>query len=199
MEPRSGERRRRRSRPAPRAGSRPGSAPGCCRWAPGTWGSLAALPLAWLLVWRRAARLLLAGRGLVFALGLWAADRYMEAVGVHDPGAIVIDEVAGQWLTLAVAPLDPLAYLLGFVLFRIARRAQALAGELARPAGRRRLRRDDRRRRRRGSMLGRARGSSSPCAAMTFPHASLDLARRLLAACEARGFASPPPNPAPAA
>ena len=44
----------------------------------------------------------------------------MKAVGVHDPGAIVIDEVAGQWLTLAVAPLDPLAYLLGFVLFRIA-------------------------------------------------------------------------------
>ena len=39
---------------------------------------------------------------------------------MHDPGAIVIDEVAGQWLTLAVAPLDPLAYLLGFVLFRIA-------------------------------------------------------------------------------
>jgi phosphatidylglycerophosphatase A len=39
---------------------------------------------------------------------------------VHDPGAVVIDEVAGQWLTLTVAPLEPLAYLLGFVLFRIA-------------------------------------------------------------------------------
>ena len=55
----------------------------------------------------------------VFWLGLWAADRYMRAVGVHDPGAIVVDEVAGQWLTLAVAPLDPLAYLAGFLLFRV--------------------------------------------------------------------------------
>jgi phosphatidylglycerophosphatase A len=88
--------------------------------APGTWGSLAALPLAWLLMAAGGALLLLAAAVLVFALGLWASDRYMKAVGVHDPGAIVIDEVAGQWLTLAVAPLDPLAYLLGFVLFRIA-------------------------------------------------------------------------------
>jgi phosphatidylglycerophosphatase A len=39
---------------------------------------------------------------------------------LHDPGAVVIDEVAGQWLTLAIAPLDPLAFLLGFVLFRVA-------------------------------------------------------------------------------
>jgi phosphatidylglycerophosphatase A len=44
----------------------------------------------------------------------------MQAVGVHDPGAVVIDEVAAQWLTLCVAPLNPLAYLLGFLLFRIA-------------------------------------------------------------------------------
>jgi phosphatidylglycerophosphatase A len=93
---------------------------GLLPWAPGTWGSLAALPLAWLLMAAGGALLLLAAAVLVFALGLWASDRYMKAVGVHDPGAIVIDEVAGQWLTLAVAPLDPLAYLLGFVLFRIA-------------------------------------------------------------------------------
>jgi phosphatidylglycerophosphatase A len=93
---------------------------GLLPWAPGTWGSLAALPLAWLLMTAGGALLLLVAAVLVFALGLWASDRYMRAVGVHDPGAIVIDEVAGQWLTLAVAPLDPLAYLLGFVLFRIA-------------------------------------------------------------------------------
>ena len=87
--------------------------------APGTWGSLAALPFAWGLVWAGGPWLLLAAAALVFALGLWAADRYMQAVGVHDPGAVVIDEIAGQWLTLCVAPLSPLAYLLGFVCFRI--------------------------------------------------------------------------------
>ena len=37
----------------------------------------------------------------------------------EDPGAIVIDEVAGQWLVLVAAPLDPLAYALAFLLFRI--------------------------------------------------------------------------------
>jgi phosphatidylglycerophosphatase A len=89
-------------------------------WAPGTWGSLFALPLAWLLLALGGPWLLLIAAALVFALGLWAADRYMKAVGLHDPGAVVIDEVAGQWLTLAIAPLDPLAFLLGFVLFRVA-------------------------------------------------------------------------------
>ena len=75
---------------------------------------------------------------MVFGLGLWAADRYMQAVGVHDPSAVVIDEIAGQWLTLCVAPLDPLAYLLGFVLFRIStcsspgRSAGSIAGSAAR-------------------------------------------------------------------
>jgi phosphatidylglycerophosphatase A len=88
-------------------------------WAPGTWGSLAALPLAWLLLALGGPWLLLIAAALVFAIGLWASDRYMKAVGLHDPGAIVIDEVAGQWLTLAIAPLDPLAFLLGFVLFRV--------------------------------------------------------------------------------
>jgi phosphatidylglycerophosphatase A len=89
-------------------------------WAPGTWGSLFALPLAWLLLALGGPWLLLIAAALVFVLGLWASDRYMKAVGLHDPGAIVIDEVAGQWLTLAIAPLDPLAFLLGFVLFRVA-------------------------------------------------------------------------------
>jgi phosphatidylglycerophosphatase A len=89
-------------------------------WAPGTWGSLFALPFAWLLLALGGPWLLLLATALVFALGLWASDRYMKAVGLHDPGAIVIDEVAGQWLTLAIAPLDPLAFLLGFVLFRVA-------------------------------------------------------------------------------
>jgi phosphatidylglycerophosphatase A len=92
---------------------------GLLPWAPGTWGSLLALPFAWALMAAGGVALLLAAAALVFALGLWAADRYMRAVGLHDPGAIVIDEVAGQWLTLAVAPLDPLAYLAGFLLFRI--------------------------------------------------------------------------------
>ena len=87
--------------------------------APGSWASLAALPCAALLVWLGGALLLLAAGAALFVIGMWAADAYMNAVQVHDPPAIVIDEVVGQWVTLALLPLDPLVYALGFVLFRV--------------------------------------------------------------------------------
>ena len=92
---------------------------GCLPVAPGSWASLAALPGAALLVWLGGPLLVLAATTALFVLGIWAADSYMEAVKVHDPPAIVIDEVVGQWLTLALLPLDPLIYALGFLLFRI--------------------------------------------------------------------------------
>jgi phosphatidylglycerophosphatase A len=92
---------------------------GLLPFAPGTWASLVALPFAWALIRLGGPWLLLAATAVVFGLGLWAADRYMAATGEHDPSAVVIDEIAGQWLTLCLAPLHPLAYLLGFVLFRI--------------------------------------------------------------------------------
>ncbi len=87
--------------------------------APGTFGSIAALPFASALAWLGGSWLLLLAAILVFVLGLWAAERYMARMHEHDPGAIVIDEVAGQWLTLLAAPLTPSAYLLGLLLFRL--------------------------------------------------------------------------------
>jgi phosphatidylglycerophosphatase A len=92
---------------------------GLLPWAPGSWASLSALPLAWLLMLAGGPWLLLAATLAVFVAGIWAAERYMAAVGIHDPTAIVVDEIAGQWLTLAIAPLDPLAYAIGFFLFRV--------------------------------------------------------------------------------
>ncbi len=86
--------------------------------APGTWGSLAALPFAWGIVTFGGTAALSVAVGIVFILGLWASEDFMARSGTHDPGAIVIDEVAGQWIVLLVAPLNPLAYALGFVLFR---------------------------------------------------------------------------------
>ena len=87
--------------------------------APGSWASLAALPCAAVLVWLGGPLLVLLFGAVVFVLGIWAADAYMAATGVHDPPAIVVDEVVGQWLTLALVPADPLVYALGFLLFRI--------------------------------------------------------------------------------
>ncbi len=87
--------------------------------APGTFGALAALPLAWLIVLGSGRTGLLAATLLAFAIGWWAADVYATRAGSHDPGAVVIDEVAGQWLTLVAVPLTLPGYALGFVLFRV--------------------------------------------------------------------------------
>jgi phosphatidylglycerophosphatase A len=92
---------------------------GLLPWAPGTWGSLAALPFAWAIAWAGGAPGLVTAALLLFFIGWWAAGRTEHASGIADEGAIVVDEVAGQWLTLAAAPLDPLAYLAGFLLFRL--------------------------------------------------------------------------------
>ncbi|HEX7969904.1 MAG TPA: phosphatidylglycerophosphatase A, partial [Stellaceae bacterium] len=87
--------------------------------APGTWGSLAALPFAWVIAWIFGARALLIAAAVLFFVGWWAAGRMARDTHVKDAGAIVVDEVVGQWITLAVAPRDATAYLAGFVLFRV--------------------------------------------------------------------------------
>lgn len=87
--------------------------------APGTWGSLAALPFAWILTEWGGPIALVLGAGAVFLAGVWAAQQLEKADGIKDPGYIVIDEVAGQWLTLAAVPADPVLYGIGFILFRI--------------------------------------------------------------------------------
>ena len=88
--------------------------------APGTWGSLAALPFAWYIGSAVGATGLAVAAAIAFAVGWWAAETVSRAAAIRDPGFIVIDEVAAQWLVLVVAPVDPLAYAAGFVLFRIA-------------------------------------------------------------------------------
>ncbi len=87
---------------------------------PGTWGSLAALPFAWVIHMKFGPNGLAIATTIVLAVGVWAADVYAKEIGDDDPGAVVIDEVAGQWLTLALAaPLDSLFYAAGFLLFRV--------------------------------------------------------------------------------
>lgn len=54
-------------------------------------------------------------------IGIWAAGRYAETSGKKDPGAVVVDEVLGQWLTLAGAAHlnDWRPWAAAFVLFRL--------------------------------------------------------------------------------
>lgn len=86
-------------------------------WAPGTAGSLAALVLgAGLLAWGGHLLLLLASL-LAWGLGLWAI-RAAEAR--DDPGWVVIDEVAGMWLTmLGLLHVSWIGVIVAFALFRL--------------------------------------------------------------------------------
>lgn len=99
--------------------------------APGTFGSLAALPLAWLLHWSGGFPALAVAIVAVFAIGLWATTRETSSGENPDPSEIVIDEVVGQWIALVplsaglwhagVAPhIFPYpGWIGGFLLFRI--------------------------------------------------------------------------------
>ncbi len=77
---------------------------GHLRPAPGTWGSLAALPVGWALHAVGGTPLLLLGIIFSFTLGWWATALETKGKDNHDPSEIVIDEVAGQWI--AILPLS---------------------------------------------------------------------------------------------
>ena len=91
---------------------------GAIRPAPGTWGTLAALPF--VLVWQQ---LPVAGYGLVIVLstllGIWLCHRTAADLGVHDHGGIVWDEFVGLWIALWLAPTGWPWLLAGFALFRL--------------------------------------------------------------------------------
>jgi len=98
---------------------------GLLKPGPGTWGSLAAAAL-WYFSFRAAhpsptaaIAATLTGVLVVTLIGIPAATIAERESGRTDPGFVVIDEVAGQWLVLAVSPIDLGHAITAFVLFRI--------------------------------------------------------------------------------
>ncbi len=87
--------------------------------APGTVGTLIALPLAALLRMYTDGTGFLIAVALAFLVGIWAADRTGRDLGAADHGAIVWDEVAAFLLVLFFVGERPLAQAFGFLLFRI--------------------------------------------------------------------------------
>jgi phosphatidylglycerophosphatase A len=87
--------------------------------APGTVGSLPGLLLVWLLAWLGGHPAAVVGFVAVVLLGVWAADAAEAHFGERDPGQVVIDEIAGQMLTLLFVPLSPVTLVVGFLLFRV--------------------------------------------------------------------------------
>ncbi len=98
--------------------------------APGTLGSLAALPLAWALHVLGGFWLFLIATIVVTALGYWATQRFTDGQEDKDPSEVVVDELVGQWIALwpvslgaQIAGANVLALwpgiLSAFILFRL--------------------------------------------------------------------------------
>lgn len=104
---------------------------GLLPWAPGTWGSAAAIPFIWVLHGLGGFPLVLAACVVIFFAGWWATAEMTRGAADHDPSEVVIDEVAG--MAVALLPLSfglwhaglgawvfpwP-GWVAGFVLFRL--------------------------------------------------------------------------------
>ena len=87
--------------------------------APGTAGSLAALALFAFIRWIGVPVIELSAIVAVFAIGGWAAHGTEVALARKDPGVVVIDEVLGMLITLALLPLSLTGIALGFLFFRV--------------------------------------------------------------------------------
>lgn len=86
--------------------------------APGTWGSLAAIPLWLCFFWVpvTAYWLIVA---LAFVAGIWLCGRTASDLKVHDHGGIVWDEFVGMWIVLGLFPDTVNGVLMAFALFRL--------------------------------------------------------------------------------
>jgi len=95
---------------------------GLLRPGPGSWASAATVLLWWMLTRWIAPSMqpwaAIALAGLAIAAGIPAATQIARATGLKDPQFVVIDEVAGQLITLIFIPVSWKSLLLGFILFR---------------------------------------------------------------------------------
>lgn len=86
--------------------------------APGTWGTIAALPPACVIALIGGSYSLVLAAAFAFFVGTWAAEQYARACGKADPSEVVIDEVAAIWLVLAFTPFTLTGWGAAFIAFR---------------------------------------------------------------------------------
>ena len=104
--------------------------------APGTWGSGVGLVVYYLVRRQQSLAIELGVLAVIFLVGLWAATEAEHHFGGIDPGPVVIDEVIGMLMTLALHPVNLFGAILGFLIFRVldvvkpwpARRLELLPG-----------------------------------------------------------------------
>jgi phosphatidylglycerophosphatase A len=86
--------------------------------APGTFGTLAAIPFYWLAAPLPVPAYLLLALGMLIA-GIWICGRCEQIIGVDDHSGIVFDEFVGLFVTFIAAPATPAVVFAGFCLFRL--------------------------------------------------------------------------------
>lgn len=92
---------------------------GLAFFMPGTFGTLAAIPLIWLLEQFVTLPIYLLLCALACVAGIWICGKTADDMGVHDDSSIVWDEVAGMMITMIAVPLSLQTLLIGFLLFRV--------------------------------------------------------------------------------
>ena len=106
--------------------------------APGTFGSAAGLVVLAAVRWTGSPLLVVAAIALIFAVGVWSGNVAEKHFGGVDPAPVVLDEVLGMLITLALIPVNITGAIVGFLLFRLldvikpwpANRMEALPGGL---------------------------------------------------------------------
>ena len=104
--------------------------------APGTFGSAVGLVVYYLVRRQASTAVELGAIALIIVVGLWSATEAEHHFGGIDPGPVVIDEVIGMLITLALHPVNVAGATVGFFVFRVldvvkpwpARRLELLPG-----------------------------------------------------------------------
>ena len=91
--------------------------------APGTWGSVCAIPVGIILFQALGLYAFCMSILITFCIGYWSSNLFEKRTGIHDSKMIVIDEVVGQWIALLPClhyiGLSPLLIFIAFILFRL--------------------------------------------------------------------------------
>jgi phosphatidylglycerophosphatase A len=87
--------------------------------APGTFGSAAGLGVFYAVRSTESVAVELAVIAILFAVGIWSGTVAEQHFGGIDPGPVVMDEVVGMLITLALLPVNANGAIVGFLIFRV--------------------------------------------------------------------------------
>ena len=87
--------------------------------APGTFGSAAGLAVFYVVRHVGSSSLEIATIVVLFAIGIWSGTEAEHHFGGVDPGPVVLDEVVGMLVTLALLPVNVAGAIVGFLVFRV--------------------------------------------------------------------------------